>query len=97
VRFSVSADQALADRFAEKPADAAKTAEATRDATPAEPGPAAEAAPKAETRRSFEEVKAEADELNERLGNWVYTLPDFKGEQLTRKIEDLLQPKPPGK
>jgi hypothetical protein len=44
-------------------------------------------------RKSFAEVQAEAASLNERLGNWVYTLPDFKAEQLTKKLEDLLQPK----
>jgi hypothetical protein len=42
-------------------------------------------------------AKAEADAINARLGNWVYTLPEFKSEQLTRRLPDLLQPLPPGK
>lgn len=42
-------------------------------------------------------IEAEAARLNARLGDWVYTLPEFKGEQLTRKLQDLLQPLPPGK
>ena len=85
IRFNASADQALAERFAPKPAepkDEKKTAE-----TPPVPEP--------EKRKSFDEVKAEADQLNARLGNWVYALPDFKAEQLTKKLEDLLQPLTP--
>jgi hypothetical protein len=35
----------------------------------------------------------EAAALNARLGGWVYTLPSYKTEQLTRKLEDLLAPK----
>lgn len=42
-------------------------------------------------------IEAEAARLNARLGDWVYTLPEFKGEQLTKKLQDLLQPLPPGK
>lgn len=42
-----------------------------------------------------EAVQAEAADLNARLAGWTYTLPEFKGEQLTRKLADLLQPLPP--
>ncbi len=82
VRLSASADETLAARFAPKPAqtDEAPASEAGKEATP---------------RKSFDEVRAEADQLNGRFANWVYTLPEFKGEQLTRKIEDLLAPRPP--
>jgi hypothetical protein len=92
VRFTASADKALADRFA-PPAATAKPA-GQKDADNSE---ATAAAAKPATRRSFDEVKAEAAQLNKRLGNWVYTLPDFKGEQFTKKLEDLLQPRPPAK
>lgn len=34
---------------------------------------------------------AEADALNARLGGWVYTLPSYKSEQLTRRLAELLQ------
>ena len=34
----------------------------------------------------------EASRLNARLGGWVYTLPDYKTEQLTRKPGELLAP-----
>lgn len=88
VRFTASADQALADRFAPKPAEAAKPGAAQATA-PAEGGKQA--------RKGFEEVKAEAAQLEARLGAWVYTLPGFKGEQLTRRLDDLLAPRPPGK
>jgi hypothetical protein len=37
-------------------------------------------------------AKAAADVINARVGGWVYTLPDFKAELLTRRREDLLQP-----
>jgi hypothetical protein len=39
----------------------------------------------------------EAQRLAARFGGWVYTLPDYKGEQLTRRLADLLEPLPPGK
>lgn len=42
-----------------------------------------------------EAVQAEAADLDARLAHWVYTLPEMKGEQLTRKLADLLQPLPP--
>ncbi len=35
---------------------------------------------------------AEAAALNARLGGWVYTLPSFKTEQFTRRLQDLLAP-----
>ncbi|MBN8280999.1 MAG: DUF4340 domain-containing protein [Gammaproteobacteria bacterium] len=34
---------------------------------------------------------AEADALNSRLGGWVYTVPSYKAEQLTRRLTELLQ------
>ncbi len=42
-------------------------------------------------------AQAEAGEINTRLAGWVYTLPEFKGEQLTKRLTDLLQPLPPSK
>jgi hypothetical protein len=37
-------------------------------------------------------VAPEAAALNARLGGWVYTLPSFRTEQLTRRLRDLLAP-----
>ena len=37
-------------------------------------------------------ASAEAATLNARLGGWVYTLPSFKTEQLTRRLQELLAP-----
>ena len=34
---------------------------------------------------------AEAQTLNERLGGWRYRIPSYKFEQLTRRMDDLLQ------
>jgi hypothetical protein len=39
------------------------------------------------------EAGKEADALNARLGGWVYTLPSYKTEQLTRRLTDLLAAK----
>lgn len=38
------------------------------------------------------EARAEADAINARTGGWVYTLPSFKAELLTKRMADLLQP-----
>lgn len=38
------------------------------------------------------ETAKEADALNARLGGWVYTLPGYKADQLTRRLTDLLAP-----
>ena len=37
-------------------------------------------------------AEKEAAALNARLGGWVYTLPGYKTEQLTRRLQDLLAP-----
>ena len=34
----------------------------------------------------------EAAAINARLGGWVYTVPSYKAEQLTRRLEELLAP-----
>jgi hypothetical protein len=41
------------------------------------------------------DAAAMARDLNERLGPWLYRLPAWKHEQLTRRLEDLLLPPPP--
>ncbi|MEM9384424.1 MAG: DUF4340 domain-containing protein [Pseudomonadota bacterium] len=41
------------------------------------------------------QVEAEADELNARLGPWVYSVGRYKIEQLTRRMDDLVQDPPP--
>ncbi|MEO8223896.1 MAG: DUF4340 domain-containing protein [Gammaproteobacteria bacterium] len=37
-------------------------------------------------------AEKEAATLNARLGGWVYTLPGYKTEQLTRRLQELLAP-----
>jgi hypothetical protein len=85
VTAAVTASDAKAP---EKPADA-KAAAKPADGKP----PAAPTKP-ATTMKSLAEVKAEADELNARFSKWVYVLPDFKVEQLTKKMDGMLQPLP---
>ncbi len=53
-------------------------AQAERYASPDSPG--------------FDAVVAEANAINTRLGGWIYTLPGFKTEQFTRRLQDLLAP-----
>lgn len=36
-------------------------------------------------------VSAEAEEINRRLGGWVYEIPKFKYDYLARRMEDLLK------
>ncbi|MBL8698368.1 MAG: DUF4340 domain-containing protein [Alphaproteobacteria bacterium] len=40
-----------------------------------------------------DEVKAEADAINRRVGPWLYKLPSFNLDNMRRKLEDLLEPK----
>jgi hypothetical protein len=40
------------------------------------------------------DAEKEAAALNARLGGWVYTLPSYKTEQLTRRLSELLAPAP---
>ena len=40
----------------------------------------------------FDAVQTEAEAINARLGGWIYTLPGYKTEQFTRRLQDLLAP-----
>jgi hypothetical protein len=43
--------------------------------------------------KSAEDVKKEADAINETAGGWAYKLPAYKSEALRRKMDDLLEQK----
>jgi len=43
--------------------------------------------------KSAEDVKKEADAINEKAGGWAYKLPNYKVEAMRRKLEDLLEQK----
>jgi len=75
LRVAASADEALAARFA--------------DSKPAGGKPASESEP--EPASNFEQVKAEAARLQARHAAWVYAVPEYKAEQFTRRMEDLLE------
>ena len=77
--FSAQADPSLVVASPAKPADSKAT-----DVKPAAAQPA----------KSGADLKSEADELNARFSKWVYVLPEFKIEQLTKKLDDMLQPLP---
>lgn len=40
---------------------------------------------------AFSSTVTKAEELNAKLGPWVFTLPSFKSDQLVKKMEDLLK------
>lgn len=40
------------------------------------------------------DVEREAADINRRLGGWQYKIPTFKYEQMTRRMDDLLQSEP---
>ena len=48
--------------------------------------------PKSEepTIKSAEDVKAEVEALNEKLGGWVYIIPKFRADNILKKPEDLI-------
>ena len=43
--------------------------------------------------KKADEVKAEADAINRRVGPWLYKIPTFNLDSMRRKLEDLLEPK----
>lgn len=45
-----------------------------------------------DARKKDETVVERVDELNQRLGPWLYKLPGFKSDQFTKRMEDLLKP-----
>ena len=62
---------------------AGETAPAEAGKDPAAPAAAAEpAAP---------DVPAEVEQLNAKLADWVYEIPDYRFELLTRRVADLVQ------
>jgi hypothetical protein len=42
--------------------------------------------------KSAEDIRAEADKYNGIVSGWVYTLPDYRYQLLTRSLEDLTRP-----
>jgi hypothetical protein len=43
--------------------------------------------------KKAEDLRAEAEAINKRLGPWVYKLPTYAFDSMRRKLEDLLEPK----
>lgn len=79
--FAVSFDQPQAERFAIAQAAAGGDSDPATDTA----ATAAEAA-------EFSAAQTRAATLNGRLENWVYRLPKFKYDQMTRRMDDLLKP-----
>lgn len=68
---------------AAKPQAAPETADADDDGT-------AEDANGPTDAEALAQVQQEADTINARLNDWIYTTPSFKAEQFTRRMDDLL-------
>lgn len=85
LRFTAAADEALARHFA-------PAGEAGSKPGPGKDAAAADAAGEA-PRKDIEAVKAEAAALQSRFAGWVYSVPGYKSDPLTRRMEDLLASK----
>ncbi|MEO0422283.1 MAG: DUF4340 domain-containing protein [Pseudomonadota bacterium] len=85
--LQASVDEEQAQRFA-PPSDASET-----DASPAA-GEGASPADDAQF-KPLAQVRAETEVLNARLAPWVYGVGRYKLEQLTRRMDDLVQDPPP--
>ena len=44
---------------------------------------------------TFEEVQAEAEEINARVGGWVYVVPGWSATNLRKRMDELLKPVEP--
>lgn len=53
-----------------------------------------EKAPEQPKRKSADEVKKEADDLNAKLGKWAYAVPEYSMSQLAARVGDLLADPP---
>lgn len=85
--MQASVDEEQAQRFA-PPSDASET-----DASPMAEEDASASGD--EELEPLAQVQAEAEALNARLGPWVYRVGRYKLEQLTRRMDDLVQDPPP--
>lgn len=82
-KFGATTDAAIAARYLP-----------VNEATDTESGDAAAddaAGPPAPPEADISVVAEEAAQQNKRLENWVYLLPKFKYDQMTRRMEDLLK------
>lgn len=106
-RFDVSVDAERAQAFAtaeqakaameyerSHPAAAAPAADAAGAAPDAEPPPLAVTDPDADRAARLAAVHEEAATLEQRLEGWVFTLPPYKAEHLTKPLADYLAPQP---
>lgn len=92
VSFEVSADPVLADNSSglQKAAADAPSAEADEAGDEALEAPETPEAVD-DAVDPFPTVQAEAEKLNQRLQGWIYTLPSYKSDQLTKRLEDLFE------
>jgi hypothetical protein len=72
----------------EEPSTPATPAESKTDA---QKDPKSDAKP-ATTGKSRDEVNKEVAQINSKLGNWAFMLPEFKAKQLSSGMQDLLKP-----
>lgn len=41
-----------------------------------------------------EEVQREAEDINQRTGNWIFTIPKFRADNIVKTLNDLVEKKP---
>ena len=49
--------------------------------------------PEPQKMKSAEEVQTEVAELNQRVEGWVYSIPKFRADNITKKMKDLIEKK----
>ncbi len=75
----------------QKPEEPSETKEAKKEGAEQEGKEKATPEVPAPTRlKSSEEVQQEVEQLNERLSGWVYVIPSFRAEAITKRRSDLI-------
>lgn len=85
LRFSAAFDAEQAASFADEEAGDSVADAAQDDASSDDGG-------NDDSDKGKVEPRAEADEINARVDGWLYKIPDFQYQQMTRRVEDLLKP-----
>ncbi|MGE3108164.1 MAG: DUF4340 domain-containing protein [Phycisphaerales bacterium] len=65
--------------------------------TPPEPKPVADtaAAPAPAPRKSADDIRKQAADLNAKVARWAFVIPEYKAKSFQTRIDDLLKPLPP--
>ena len=84
----------IQDSTPEEPAktEEEKDGEKKEDGTEAKDTPETQSVPQKDpSLKSVEEVQKEVEELNDRVQGWVYAIPQFRADTITKKLEDQIE------